>query len=980
MDLDYFGSEQDVQTLERQLVAAEGAARLPLLTALAWYLRQRDTRRAVALADEAQVLLIAGETTAERQASRCAARLALVQGEAKWLFAELEAARHWLSQAQRRFEAVGDFGGVGDVALALATLLQYHGDEPLQARECFAAAQSAYRRAGDGLRQRCAEASLALGLFMQEPAAAVARWGDVFDGATASGHGGVDARIALLNGWFAQFRGDLVQEIACHQRAFSLALAAGQLRTAIIAAGNVSRAFASLNDPAQALAWAERAIALARRTEWPATLAFSLSWVSMALHQMGRSAAARDLLSEGLAGLGRRAGSFHSIASTLLGDVCFSLGEYAAAADAYAVTEDNERRAGRATWYLADALRGKSLVLSRFRRRDEAIAAAEEALAIHVKAGVRWRQAACLQALATIASEHRLPPPVGSAAASGAIHYLEQALAIDEGTLGKTVSDELCSDLSREYEAVGDLARALGFERRAAATRMRIQSKKATDLGTAMQVRFETERAKAESEHLRVLAESEARRADAEAAANRAKSAFLANMSHELRSPLNAMLGFSRLLLRDETLGERARRDVATVLSSGEHLYQVVNQVLDLSKIEAGRMSVQLVTFNLHTVLHELEEVFVLGARQKGLQLVVQAVQPLPVRVQADVVKLRQVLVNLLSNAIKFTPHGRVSLTVQAAGAGRLRWRVADTGVGIAAHELGQLGVAFMQAQAGRQAAEGTGLGLALSRAFVQLMGGELRLSSTPGTGTTAQFEIPVQLPEADAAAVEAAAPRRAISLAAGTPEQRILVVDDLAESRALLARLLQPLGFAVREAANGQEALDAWRQWQPHLILMDMRMPVMDGREATRRLRAAEPRRATVVIALTASSFDEQRDEFLALGCDEFLAKPFKEEALLQAIGQQLGLRYEYEHPLPAENGPALDLRRLAQVPQASLARLRSALEHGDVQAIELALQDLRPCDPDTFAALAGMAARFEFKRIHAVLKSLALTSGETS
>lgn len=971
MDLDYFGSEQDVQALERQLSAGCASLRPQRLGALAWYLRQRDTQRALALVDEAQALLAAGapDAAGDELRIRCLARQQLVRGEARWLFAELDAAQGLLAQAREGFASVGDATGAGDAALAQAILLQYHADEPARANACFADALGAYQSAGDEVRLRCAEASFALGHFMQAPAAAVARWGEVLGSAPVSGHAGLDARIAVTNGWFAQFRGELVQEIACNQRAFPLALAAGQLRTAIIVAGNITRGFLSLNDPAQALEWAERAVALARQTGWPATLTLSLGWVGLALHRTGRSPAARELLVEALAGLGSasRAGTFHTIAATLLGDVCFSLGEPAAAADAYAVSEGIERRAGRATWYLADALRGKSLVLSQLRRRDEALAAAEEALAIHVKAGVRWRQAGCLQALATIAHEHRLPPPAGSPAATGAIHYLEHALAIDEGTEGKTVSDELCSALSREYETVGDLARALAFERRAMAARIRIQSKKATDLTAAMQVRFETERARADAEHNRALAEAEARRADAAAAANRAKSVFLASMSHELRSPLNAMLGFSRLLMRDPSLGERARLDVGVVLSSGEHLYQVINQVLELSKIESGHMGMQPVSFNLPVVLHELEEVFALSARQKGLQLVVEARSPLPTHVEADVLKLRQVLVNLLGNAIKFTPQGSVTLAVEMAGERRLRFRVTDTGVGIAAGELATLGEAFVQAQAGRQAAEGTGLGLALSRGFVQLMGGELHVESELGRGTVAQFEIAVRVLEASVAVGAAAAPGRAVALAAGTPPQRILVVDDLADGRALLVRLLQPLGFAVREAANGREAVALWQQWAPQLILMDMRMPVMDGREATRQVKAGAG--GTIVIALTASSFDEQREEFLGLGCDDFLGKPFKEEALLAMIGQHLGLRYEREPVPPAPAEAALDPQRLARIPQPLLAGLRSALDHGDPQSIERALQQIRPGDAGTADALAAMAARFEFKRIQALL-----------
>jgi signal transduction histidine kinase/DNA-binding NarL/FixJ family response regulator len=499
--------------------------------------------------------------------------------------------------------------------------------------------------------------------------------------------------------------------------------------------------------------------------------------------------------------------------------------------------------------------------------------------------------------------------------------------------------------------------------------------------GVAYYLRRRAVAAETRSRHHAALAE-------AETAANRAKSAFLANMSHELRSPLNAMLGFTRLLTRDPKLPEEARSDLGIVLSSGEHLYALINQVLDLSKIEAGRAVLTEQDFELDDMLDDLADTFSLMARQKGLLLRIDSAPDVPQRMNADAVKLRQVLTNLLSNAIKFTREGSVSLHVATAPAAsadelRLSFNVSDTGAGMTQEELGELGKPFVQTQAGRAASEGTGLGIAISRNFVALMGGKLAFVSEPGIGTTISFAIAVKPAHpADPADMGVHASHkerggRVIGMVSGERTLRILAVDDRAEGRHLLSRLLAPIGFEIIEACNGREALELWESRKPDLILMDMRMPVMDGREATRRIRAAEPERTTVIIALTASSYSDERDAILADGCNEFMRKPFREEDLLELIRRYLGVTYLHaDGEMPSKQTAASSIpaakegaASLPSLPEALRAPLVAALDQLDADAIEAAIDAIAGYDGEAAVHLAALAERFDYARMRAEL-----------
>ena len=385
--------------------------------------------------------------------------------------------------------------------------------------------------------------------------------------------------------------------------------------------------------------------------------------------------------------------------------------------------------------------------------------------------------------------------------------------------------------------------------------------------------------------------------------ANRAKSQFLASMSHELRTPLNAILGFSQVMARNSSITQEQKEYIEIINRSGEHLLELINDVLSMSKIEAGQITINESRFNLYNLLNSLREMLQLKANSKGLHLIFENIGDLPQYIQTDEAKLRQVLINLLGNAIKFTQHGTVTLRVSspaetnAAGQkeAQLLFEIADTGPGISPSEISTLFQPFVQTETGRKSMQGTGLGLPISQQFVRIMGGDIAVESQLGQGTTFTFNIQVDLvTESDEP--EKSAVKQVIALEAGQQTYRILIVEDVAENRQLLVKLLVPLGFEVREATNGEEGVALQSTWKPHLILMDMLMPVMDGYEATRQIKQTPEGRETIIIALTASAFDEQRPIILSAGCNDLICKPFREEVLFEKIAHHLNLRYIYE------------------------------------------------------------------------------------
>lgn len=407
--------------------------------------------------------------------------------------------------------------------------------------------------------------------------------------------------------------------------------------------------------------------------------------------------------------------------------------------------------------------------------------------------------------------------------------------------------------------------------------------------------------------------EAEKARVKAEEA-NKAKSRFLANMSHELRTPLNAVLGFTQIMSRDRSLSDDNQNNLGIISRSGEHLLKLINDILEMSKIEVGQITLNKNSFDLERLLDSLEDMFRLKANSKNLQLLFEKAENLPLYVSTDEGKLTQILINLLGNALKFTEEGGVMVRIdfrpnttieglEVSTLNYLYFEVEDTGAGIAEDEINKLFIPFEQTATGRKSQEGTGLGLPISQKFIQLMGGELSVKSTVGRGTIFSFSISIDLVE-NTEEIYGNHKSRILGLEPEQPEYRILAVDDRPESRLLLVKLLSSLGFQVREAANGQQAVEIWENWQPHLILMDMRMPVMDGYEATRTIKSSGKATSTRIVALTASAFEEERAAILEVGCDDFLRKPFREDLLLGAIGKHLNARYVYEDSLISNLG----------------------------------------------------------------------------
>ncbi|MBD1885358.1 hybrid sensor histidine kinase/response regulator [Microcoleus vaginatus] len=505
--------------------------------------------------------------------------------------------------------------------------------------------------------------------------------------------------------------------------------------------------------------------------------------------------------------------------------------------------------------------------------------------------------------------------------------------------------------------------------------------------------------------------------------ANQAKSTFLANMSHELRSPLNAILGFSQLMTRSQTLSPEHQENISIISSSGEHLLTLINNVLDLSKIESGRTTLNPKKFDLYRLLNDLEDMFQLKADDKHLQLVFYRRPDVPQYVESDELKLRQILINLLNNALNFTHDGGVTVRVSKQSLGRnqqveegtsaqsevsintkksanngvkisqisqsknqvfatpnedsastfsffLHFEVEDTGSGIATNELDALFEPFVQTKTGKDSQEGTGLGLPISRKFVELMGGKMSVSSAVGKGTNFKFEI--QVSAVDAADVESPKPsRNVIGLVPNQHTYRTLIVDDKPLNRQLLIKILYPLGFELKEATNGQEAIEIWESWEPHLIWMDMRMPVMDGYEATQYIKGTIKGQATAIIALTASVLEEERAVILSAGCDAFMRKPFREADIFDAMQKHIGVRYIYEDPgqtnLSAikDGDRALTAADFVRLPESLVSDLKLAILNADMDVIDSSIEQIRLKDAVTAGAIANCIENFEYDKI---------------
>ena len=440
-------------------------------------------------------------------------------------------------------------------------------------------------------------------------------------------------------------------------------------------------------------------------------------------------------------------------------------------------------------------------------------------------------------------------------------------------------------------------------------------------------------------------------------AANRAKSVFLSNMSHELRTPLNAVLGFAQLLQHDENLSEQQKAEVNTINHAGQHLLSLINDVLEISRIEAGRATLHNEPFDLIETVKVVEEIIRVKAEAKQLKFFIEYVGNISRYVRGDANRLKQVLINLLGNAVKFTDEGEVFLRITVKNNHYVYFEVIDTGAGITKEEQLRLFHPFYQASLGISKGEGSGLGLTISREFVRLMGSDISIDSELGKGSIFSFEL--VLPEVSDTIVYLNN-QRILGL---IPEQmpiRVLVAEDDVDNRQLIVCLLQNSGFEVCAVDDGQKVIDVFKTYHPHIILMDMRMPLMDGYQATKYIRALNEGMNIKIVAVTASIFREDRVKILSAGCDDIIFKPIEEQSLLKVIGRLLNLEYRY---VELSQKKLLDevVPNFMLLPDALKSKLKSAAEELDADLIRSILETMSDY-PDYVKTINSWIDGFKF------------------
>ncbi|HEX5394068.1 MAG TPA: ATP-binding protein [Rhodocyclaceae bacterium] len=454
---------------------------------------------------------------------------------------------------------------------------------------------------------------------------------------------------------------------------------------------------------------------------------------------------------------------------------------------------------------------------------------------------------------------------------------------------------------------------------------------------------------------------------DAAEAANTAKSVFLANMSHELRTPLNAILGFSSMLRHDRQLTAAQIESLDIINRSGEHLLALINDVLEMAKIEAGRVQMEIAPFDLGALIRDVTDMMRLRAEQKGLSLQIDQTSEFPRCILGDEARLRQILVNLVGNAVKFTHVGSVVVHfgVKRNGGQHLIIEVEDTGPGIRPEDQDRIFKPFVQLAEGAEQ-KGTGLGLAITRQFVELMGGTIEVESLLGKGSLFRVELPVELTELPF--VNQLEQREVVGLAPGQPHRRILVAEDQRENQLLLSRLMTSIGLETQVVENGKQCVEIFQAWHPDLIWMDRNMPIMDGLEAVQRIRSLPGGDAVKIVAVTASAFKEQREEMLAAGMDDFVAKPYRFGEIYDCLARQLDLKYLFhggteETKVPTKDDVAASLASAPLLPVDLRMALKEALERLDCERITTLLDDIHKINSGLGTTLSKMARQFDYQ-----------------
>ncbi|MDI1277929.1 ATP-binding protein [Methylobacter sp.] len=459
-------------------------------------------------------------------------------------------------------------------------------------------------------------------------------------------------------------------------------------------------------------------------------------------------------------------------------------------------------------------------------------------------------------------------------------------------------------------------------------------------------------------------------------AANRAKSIFLANMSHELRTPMNAVLGFSQLMQKDSGLSPEQRETLNIINNSGKHLLELINDVLDMAKIEAGRVVIENGNFDLGALIRDTIDMMHQRAETKGLELFLDQSSSFPRFVNSDEAKLRQILLNLVGNAIKYTQKGRVIVRLTAENLPDtqqclLICEIKDTGIGIAKQDLPFIFDTFVQV--GRESdQQGSGLGLRITKQYAELMGGQVTVTSELNKGSSFILMLPAaKVDQSEIINKTVLDGKQVLGLAAGQPEYRVLIVEDQLENRLLLKRLMEFVGFQVYEAVNGQQGIEQFTLRQPHFIWMDRRMPIMDGITATQKIRALPGGDKVKIVAVTASVFTEQRQEFLNAGADDIVGKPYRDAEIFTCMTKHLGVRFIYDEPVNEKSATEqlLNTQRLKQLPEALLSELQQAAMSLDIEQSLTVIEQIREIDAPLADVLAGRINQFDFEVITKLL-----------
>ncbi len=474
------------------------------------------------------------------------------------------------------------------------------------------------------------------------------------------------------------------------------------------------------------------------------------------------------------------------------------------------------------------------------------------------------------------------------------------------------------------------------------------------------------------NQDLQILSSELEKTKDRAEAANRAKSVFLANMSHELRTPMNAVLGFSQLMQRDPSLNVIQRENLNIINNSGKHLLELINDILDMAKIEAGRVTIENTNFDLGEMIRDTLDMMHERAEIKNLELLFDQSSSFPRFVNSDESKLRQILLNLIGNAIKYTKQGNVQVrltTEEFSDTQRcvLVFCIDDTGIGISERNLPLIFNTFVQVSSESEQ-KGTGLGLPITKEYVELMGGSISVTSVLNQGSCFTLKLPViKVAQTEVQSLSNSSALQVVGLEKGQPRYRVLIVEDQLENRLLLKNLLACVGFEVYEALNGLEGIEQFQLLQPDFIWMDRRMPVMDGVEATRRIRALPNGDKVKIVAVTASVFVEQRQDFLAAGVDDIVNKPYRDSEIFNCMAKQLGVSFIYGTPektASTENN-VVDFTSLQNESPELIAALREAVMGLDVENCSCVIEHIEKIDQILATQLAERLRQLDFEML---------------